>query len=99
MNGHGELYYFQRNFSPYNDKYGGKSSTLKCYCTTKVPCSAYSEYSGIQTKEVLKSLVPLGKNEGSLGKDSSTGQESEARTPIQKICFSDILAAAAGELN
>lgn len=103
MNGHGELYYFQRNFSPYNDKYGENSTTLKCYYTTRVPFSAYSEYLGIQTKEILKSLVltwpSLGKNEGPLGKDRSPGQESEARTSIQKICFSDIFPAVAGQLS
>lgn len=97
------MYYLQRNFSPYNEKYGEKSTTLKCYCTIKVPCFTYSEHSGTQTKEGLKSLVltwkSLGKNEGPLGKDSSTGQESEARTPIQKICFSDIVAATPGELS
>lgn len=76
MNGHGELYYFQINFSPYNDKYGEKLTTLKCYCTTKVPGSACSEYSEIQTEEMLKSLVLTW---ASLGKDSSTGQESRPR--------------------
>lgn len=44
---HKALYYFQRYFSPYPEKYVEMSITSKCYCTVEVPCSAYSGYSGI----------------------------------------------------